>query len=147
MTLLLISLFLVLAVFMRVGIQWVRTKDLGLRAASLDAPLMEILPGTIFILSFCIALGIALFEWQSLDRIYTDPFGPLDIIDTAGIGIDDHLGHHPCGTEKARVFGRPLSEWDGLDGQRSLSHLRPSFVGAVVGGLQCRVLQLRQLYQ
>lgn len=61
MTLLLITLFLVLAVFMRVGIQWVRTKDLGLRTASLDAPLIEILPGTIFVLSFCVALAIALF--------------------------------------------------------------------------------------
>lgn len=58
MALLLITLFLVLAVFMRVGIQWYRTNDLGLRAASLNAPLIEILPGTIFILSFCVALVI-----------------------------------------------------------------------------------------
>lgn len=61
MTLLLITLFLVLAVFMRAGIQWVRTKDLGLRTASLDAPPIEILPGTIFVLSFCVALAVALF--------------------------------------------------------------------------------------
>ena len=59
MALLLISLFLFFAVFLRIAVQWYRTNDLGLRAASLNAPLMEIFPGTIFVLSFCVALVIS----------------------------------------------------------------------------------------
>ncbi len=56
MALILIILFLVLAVILRASMQRFRTGDFGLRAASLDAPLVEILPGTLFILSFASAL-------------------------------------------------------------------------------------------
>jgi len=58
MALILIVLFLVLSVFLRVGIQWYRTNDFGLRAARLDAPLIEILPGIAFVLSFCVAFVV-----------------------------------------------------------------------------------------
>ena len=56
MALTLIILFLVLAVVLRATMQRFRTGDLGLRAAPLDAPLIEILPGTLFVLSFASAL-------------------------------------------------------------------------------------------
>ena len=56
MALILITLFLVLAVVLRAAMQRIRTGDFGLRAASLDAPLVEILPGTLFVLSFASAL-------------------------------------------------------------------------------------------
>lgn len=56
MALILIILFLVLVVFFRMATQWFRTGDFGLRAASLDAPLIEILPGIVFVLSFASAL-------------------------------------------------------------------------------------------
>lgn len=56
MALTLIILFLVLAVALRAAIQRFRTGDFGLRAAPLNAPLIEILPGTLFVLSFASAL-------------------------------------------------------------------------------------------
>ena len=56
MALTLIILFLVLAVVLRATMQRFRTGDFGLRAAPLDAPLIEILPGTLFVLSFASAL-------------------------------------------------------------------------------------------
>lgn len=58
MALTLILLFLVLAVVLRAAMQRFRTGDFGLRAASLDAPLIEILPGTLFVLSFASALAL-----------------------------------------------------------------------------------------
>lgn len=60
MAFLLISLFLVFAVVGRVAVQWFRTGDSGLRTASLDAPLYEILPGGLFIVSFCAAFVLSL---------------------------------------------------------------------------------------
>lgn len=56
MALILIVIFLTLAVVLRTALQWLRTNDFGLRAARLDAPLIEILPGTFFVLSFASAL-------------------------------------------------------------------------------------------
>lgn len=56
MALTLIILFLVFAVVLRAAMQRFRTGDFGLRAAPLDAPLIEIVPGTLFILSFATAL-------------------------------------------------------------------------------------------
>ena len=58
MALSLIIFFLVFAVFFRAAAQRLRTGDFGLRAASLDAPLVEILPGTLFVLSFASALAL-----------------------------------------------------------------------------------------
>jgi len=56
MALSLIIFFLVFAVLFRAAAQRLRTGDFGLRAAPLDAPLIEILPGTFFVLSFASAL-------------------------------------------------------------------------------------------
>jgi len=56
MALSLIIFFLVFAVLFRAAAQRLRTGDFGLRAASLDAPLVEILPGALFVLSFASAL-------------------------------------------------------------------------------------------
>ena len=65
MALTLIILFLVLAVALRAAIQRFRTGDFGLRAAPLDAPLIEILPGTLFILSFASALVLITLAEQN----------------------------------------------------------------------------------
>lgn len=59
----LIILFLVLAVVLRAAMQRFRTGDFGLRAAPLDAPLIEILPGTLFVLSFASALVLITLGW------------------------------------------------------------------------------------
>ena len=56
MALTLIILFLVFSVVLRAAMQRFRTGDFGLRAAPLNAPLIEILPGTLFVLSFATAL-------------------------------------------------------------------------------------------
>ena len=56
MALTLIILFLVFAVALRATMQRFKTGDFGIRASPLDAPLIEILPGTLFILSFASAL-------------------------------------------------------------------------------------------
>jgi len=58
MALTLIILFLLFAVVLRAAMQRFRTGDFGLRAAPLDAPLVEILPGTLFVLSFASALAL-----------------------------------------------------------------------------------------
>ena len=62
MSLILISSFLFLAVILRVCIQRIQTGDFGVRMASPNAPLIEILPGTVFVLSFCIALSIVILN-------------------------------------------------------------------------------------
>lgn len=56
MALSLIIFFLVFAVLFRAAAQRLRTGDFGLRAAPLDAQLIEILPGAFFVLSFASAL-------------------------------------------------------------------------------------------
>lgn len=58
MSLLLISSFLFFAVIMRICIQRFHTGDFGVRIASPKAPLIEILPGTVFVFSFTFALLI-----------------------------------------------------------------------------------------
>jgi protein-S-isoprenylcysteine O-methyltransferase Ste14 len=60
MSLVLIIIFLVFAVGMRVLVQRIKTGDFGVRVASPDAPLIEILPGGIFVLTFCIALVLVI---------------------------------------------------------------------------------------
>ena len=52
MALILITLFLLFAVVFRATLQRINTGDFGIRTASLNASLTEILPGTFFILSF-----------------------------------------------------------------------------------------------
>ncbi len=44
-------LFLFFAIFMRIIIQWYKTKDWGVRLARPNSPLIEIIPGTVFIIS------------------------------------------------------------------------------------------------
>jgi len=56
MAFILIIVFLVFAVLLRMVTQRLRTGDFGLRAASFGAPLIEVIPGTIFIMSFASAL-------------------------------------------------------------------------------------------
>jgi len=75
MALTLIILFLVFAVVLRAAIQRFQTGDFGLRAASVDAPLFEILPGTLFILSFASALVlITLGEFSYIAPIIRLPY-------------------------------------------------------------------------
>lgn len=75
MALILITLFLALAVVLRAAMQRIRTGDFGLRAASLDAPLVEILPGTLFVLSFASALIlVTLGEFNYLAPITSLPY-------------------------------------------------------------------------
>lgn len=75
MAFILIILFLIFAVGLRAAMQRFRTGDFGLRAASLDAPLVEILPGTLFILSFASALVlITLGEFGYVAPITSLPY-------------------------------------------------------------------------
>jgi len=67
MALTLITLFLAFSVVLRVTVQRFRTGDFGLRAAPLDAPLVEILPGTLFILSF--ASGLILITLEEMGHV------------------------------------------------------------------------------
>ena len=58
--------FLITAVFLRIIIQYQRTGDSGIRAASTRAPVIEILPGVIFILTFCFALALVVLGYLEL---------------------------------------------------------------------------------
>jgi len=62
MSLILICGFLVVAVFVRVFVQYRKTGDHGIRAASIGAPMIEVLPGTVFVLTFCFALALIILE-------------------------------------------------------------------------------------
>ena len=52
-----------LAVFARSFVQYKRNRDFGIRAASIDAPLIEILPGAVFVVTFCLAFGLILLGY------------------------------------------------------------------------------------
>jgi protein-S-isoprenylcysteine O-methyltransferase Ste14 len=74
MSLILISSFLFLAVILRVCIQRIQTGDYGVRMASPNAPLIEILPGTVFVLSFGVALvAVILNQVGTLSTVYELP--------------------------------------------------------------------------
>jgi protein-S-isoprenylcysteine O-methyltransferase Ste14 len=62
-SLILISSFLLLAVLGRSFVQYKRNGDFGIRAASRNAPLVEILPGAIFVVTFCLGFGLILFGY------------------------------------------------------------------------------------
>ncbi len=67
MATLLSASFIFFAIFMRILIQYFYTGDHGVRLAKLDAPLIEKIPGTIFILSFIVSLIlVALKQYQQL---------------------------------------------------------------------------------
>ena len=57
-SLVLISAFILLAVIVRSFVQYKRNGDFGIRAASLSAPMIQILPGTLFVITFCLAFGV-----------------------------------------------------------------------------------------
>ena len=65
-SLLLIGGFLVVAVFLRVFVQYQRTGDSGVRTASVTSPMIEVLPGTIFVLTFCFALVLIILGYLEL---------------------------------------------------------------------------------
>lgn len=67
--LILITGFLVVAVFLRIFIQHQRTGDHGIRTASKHAPVLEILPGTVFVLTFCFALTLVVIEYLGSIRL------------------------------------------------------------------------------
>jgi len=74
MSLILIFSFLFFAVIVRVCIQRFYTGDFGVRMASPNAPLIEILPGTIFVLSFGVALvTVILNQAGKLEAVYELP--------------------------------------------------------------------------
>lgn len=75
MSLILMIVFLVFAVGMRVLVQRIKTGDYGVRVATPDAPLVEILPGGIFVLTFCVALVLLVLGY--LGAISTDFEFPL----------------------------------------------------------------------
>ena len=66
MSVVLMIVFLIFAVGMRVLLHRIKTGDYGVRVAPPDAPLVEILPGGIFVLTFCIALVLVLLGDQGL---------------------------------------------------------------------------------
>lgn len=66
MAIFLILLFLALAVFLRAVIQWYKTGDFGIRMASYNTPMIEIIPGTLFVLSFCVAFLLTVLSVYDL---------------------------------------------------------------------------------
>lgn len=65
MSLILMSLFILLAVIVRIISQYLKTGDHGVRLAKSDAPLIEIVPGTLFVLSFCFAFIIVCLGYNN----------------------------------------------------------------------------------
>lgn len=68
-SLVLICGFLIVAVVLRILVQYQKTGDLGVRAASVHAPMIEILPGTIFVLTFCFALVLVVLGYLGKIRL------------------------------------------------------------------------------
>ncbi|MBX2846711.1 MAG: isoprenylcysteine carboxylmethyltransferase family protein [Acidiferrobacterales bacterium] len=74
MALILIFAFLFFAVFLRATTQWFNTGDFGVRLASPKAPMIEILPGTIFVISFAVACVIIVFyQLDMISNVYELP--------------------------------------------------------------------------
>lgn len=74
MSLILVFSFIFLVVILRIIIQRIRTGDFGVRMASRSAPLIEILPGTVFVLSFAIALFVVILNQVGiLSTVYELP--------------------------------------------------------------------------
>lgn len=72
--LVLIGGFLIVAVLMRIVIQHKRTGDYGIRTASKHAPVIEILPGTVFVLTFCFASTLVVLGYLgSIGLLYQLP--------------------------------------------------------------------------
>jgi len=74
MSFILICSFLFFVVVLRACIQRIKTGDFGVRMASPKAPMIEILPGTIFVLSFGFTLIIVVLNQKGvLPNIYELP--------------------------------------------------------------------------
>lgn len=76
--LILIGTFLIVAVFIRIFVQYRRTGDSGVRTASIGSPIIEVLPGTVFILTFCFALILVILGHTGYVRPMID-LSPLTI--------------------------------------------------------------------
>ncbi len=74
--------FLLLAVAGRIAIQLYHTGDHGVRFAGMSAPLSEVVPGTLFVLSFAIHLGLILLNVFGLLNV--SPVNP-DWLATIGL--------------------------------------------------------------
>ena len=79
-SLILISSFLALAVLGRSFVQYKRNGDFGIRAASINAPLMEIVPGAIFVVTFCFAFGLVLFGYLGRAPLLFVPSIPFQLL-------------------------------------------------------------------
>ena len=81
--LILMCSFLLIIVFGRIFTQYLKTGDFGVRAASLNAPIIEILPGTVFILTFCFAFILVIMGYFGSIKmtiylsLYIETFGFL----------------------------------------------------------------------
>ncbi|MDT0581501.1 methyltransferase family protein [Brumicola blandensis] len=88
-SLVVISAFILLAVIVRSFVQYKRNGDFGIRAASLSAPMIEILPGTLFVITFCLAFGVIVMGYLGkvpLLFIASLPFQVLGLaVGTCGI--------------------------------------------------------------
>ena len=88
-SLVLISAFILLAVIVRSFVQYKRNGDFGIRAASLSAPMIEILPGTLFVITFCLAFGVIVIGYfGNVPRLFVAslPFQVLGlVVGTCGI--------------------------------------------------------------
>ncbi|NND83491.1 MAG: isoprenylcysteine carboxylmethyltransferase family protein [Gammaproteobacteria bacterium] len=82
MALLLATCFVLFAIVARVLIHYHFTGDHGIRLAKPNAPLIEILPGSFFILSFIVSLLLILFEHLELLNLYYALPPPLVLIGT-----------------------------------------------------------------
>ncbi|MCC0179459.1 isoprenylcysteine carboxylmethyltransferase family protein [Waterburya agarophytonicola K14] len=63
LSLILVVSFLLVVVFFRVFVQYRRTGDFGVRFAKIGTPLIEILPGTVFVLTFILAVAFVIFGY------------------------------------------------------------------------------------
>ena len=79
-SLILISSFLALAVLGRSFVQYKRNGDFGIRAASINAPLIEIVPGAIFVVTFCFAFGLVLFGYLGRAPLLFVPSIPFQLL-------------------------------------------------------------------
>lgn len=91
MSLILMSVFIILCVVLRACVQYKKTGDHGLRPASLNSPLIEVIPGTIFIMSFLLAFSLAVInelEIIQYDFVFPRILRILGfIVGLTGIGI------------------------------------------------------------
>ena len=79
-SLILISSFLALAVLGRSFVQYKRNGDFGIRAASINASLIEILPGAIFVVPVFLAFGHILYGYLGRVPLLFVPSTPFQLL-------------------------------------------------------------------